>query len=169
MCDRPGRDVVASAQDDGSEKPKPTKKPKSSAKPAAEKKNNTNDTQAGEETLKGRTFAGRNPPTSYPALFRFEAALDAWNECLVCAICTILSAELAGSYAVCITILHAYLRHLDDLLPRNNQRFFMSFLAENGIYELHEETPIYQRAHEMAVLYALSRGLLEPELSQIRT
>ena len=71
-----------------------------------------------------------------------------------------LSAELAGSYAVCITILHAYLRHLDDLLPRNNQRFFMSFLAENGIHELHEETPIYQRAHEMAVLYAYQEACL---------
>ena len=46
----------------------------------------------------------------------------------------------------------------------------MSFLAENGIYglrrdyELHDEPTIYQRAHEMAFLYAVKEACL----SQIR-
>lgn len=53
-----------------------------------------------------------------------------------------------------------YLRHLDRLLPRHAQRQFMQYLSENGIYELDEEKPIYQLAHEMAVSFALDEACL---------
>ena len=73
-------------KDEGTAKAKPSKKrPKPSSKPAAanSKKKNDDDKKNDDEAGRGRTFAGRNPPSSTPASFRFEAALEAWNECLI--------------------------------------------------------------------------------------
>ena len=36
----------------------------------------------------------------------------------------------------------------------------MQYLSENSIYELDEEKPIYQLAHEMAVSFALDEACL---------
>ncbi|OLP91634.1 Reticulocyte-binding protein 2-like a [Symbiodinium microadriaticum] len=43
--------------------------------------------------------------------------------------------------------------HLDDKFARHKQRAFLSFLTEHGLQEIHEEGDMYERCHEMAILF----------------
>ncbi|CAE7253594.1 unnamed protein product, partial [Symbiodinium sp. CCMP2456] len=115
-------------------KVKPSKKAKTAKpKPSSAKKDKKEDKKEGkkEDADKNQgkgTFAGRNWPNSAPASFRFSGAHEAWME------------------------------HLDQKYPRHKQRTFLAFLMEHGLADLCEEGEIYQRCHEMAVLYDMQEN-----------